>query len=27
LLNAITSQALIDKLSSTIIESFIKRAV
>jgi ribosome-associated toxin RatA of RatAB toxin-antitoxin module len=27
LLNAITSQAFIDKLSSTIIESFIKRAV
>ena len=27
LLNAITSQTLIDKLSSTIIESFIKRAV
>jgi len=27
LLSAITSQALIDKLSSTIIESFIKRAV
>ena len=27
LLNAITSQVLIDKLSSTIIESFIKRAV